>query len=80
MSFIKAPPSLSKNCCGRKPGRPRSPEEAEYLPNVAGAYAGRGQIRSKRGDSDAALADFDRAVELQPQNAFVHVERGGEGA
>lgn len=41
-------------------------ERMEYLPNVAGAYMNRGSIHSKRGDSDAAIADLSKSITIHP--------------
>jgi tetratricopeptide (TPR) repeat protein len=55
-----------------------TPEQMEYLPNVAGAYLNRGLSYSKKGDSDAALADFNKAVEVNPHDFAVYLTRGRE--
>jgi Flp pilus assembly protein TadD len=36
----------------------------------------RGQEFRKRGDLNAAIADFTKAIEQQPQMAFFYVDRG----
>jgi tetratricopeptide (TPR) repeat protein len=41
-------------------------EEMEFLPNVAGAYMNRAQILIKKGDSEAAIADLSKSIELYP--------------
>jgi tetratricopeptide (TPR) repeat protein len=43
-----------------------TPEQMEYLPNVAGAYLNRGQIYSKKEESEAAIADFTKSANLHP--------------
>ncbi|HEV2829460.1 MAG TPA: tetratricopeptide repeat protein [Pyrinomonadaceae bacterium] len=43
-----------------------TPEQMEYLPNVAGAYLNRAGIYIKRGDSDAALADLNKSISIHP--------------
>lgn len=43
-----------------------TPEQMEYLPNVAGTYSNRARIYSKRGDSDAAIADLSKAIKIYP--------------
>ena len=52
-------------------------EETEYLPNVAGAYAARGSIYIKRGESDAAIADLNKSIAINPFFGALHV-RGRE--
>ena len=41
-------------------------EEMEYLPNVAGAYVNRSQIRSRKGDFEAALGDLNKSIAIYP--------------
>ena len=43
-----------------------TPEQMEYLPNVAGAYLNRAGINIKRGDSDSALADLNKSITIHP--------------
>jgi tetratricopeptide (TPR) repeat protein len=43
-----------------------TPEQMEYLPNVAGAYLNRGQIFGKEGKSEAAIADFTKSAKIHP--------------
>lgn len=43
-----------------------SAEQMEYLPNVAGAYMNRSLIRSRKGDTDAALADLNKSLAIFP--------------
>ena len=46
-------------------------EEMEYLPNVAGAYMNRAQIRIRNGENEAALADLNKSVAVYPHfNAY----------
>lgn len=52
-------------------------EKMEYLPNVAGAYLNRGSILSKRGDSDAAIADLNKSITIHPFFA-AYYDRGKE--
>lgn len=40
------------------------------------AYANRGQLRQQAGDSDGALHDYTRALELTPDNVAAHANRG----
>lgn len=47
-------------------GRPRTPEQMEYLPNVAGAYLNRAQIHSKKGDLEAAVAGYTKSIKIHP--------------
>jgi tetratricopeptide (TPR) repeat protein len=47
-------------------GRPRTPEQMEYLPNVAGAYLNRAQIHNKKGDVKAALAGYSKSIKINP--------------
>ena len=51
-------------------------EEMEYLPNVAGAYLNRAQIRKTNGDPDAALADLNKSVAVYPH--FIAYQTRGE--
>ncbi len=53
-----------------------TPEQMEYLPNIAGAYTNRGLIYQKRGDAAAALADFNKSIEVDPSNSWAHYTRG----
>jgi tetratricopeptide (TPR) repeat protein len=46
--------------------RTMNAEEMEYLPNVAGAYMNRAQIRKTNGDFEAALADVNKSVAVYP--------------
>jgi len=46
--------------------RTMNAEEMEYLPNVAGAYMNRAQIRKTNGDLEAALADVNKSVAVYP--------------
>jgi len=47
-----------------------------HYPSVAIAYNNRGNILGDRGEFDAAIADFNRAAELDPTNANVYNNRG----
>jgi non-specific serine/threonine protein kinase len=44
-----------------------SSKAVELAPESAEAYASRGYVHSLRGEGDAACADFERAVELNPR-------------
>jgi len=56
-----------------------TPEEMEYLPNVAGAYMNSSSIYSKKGDSDAAMADVNKSITIDPSEAGYYF-RGREFA
>jgi tetratricopeptide (TPR) repeat protein len=60
------------------PSRPMTPEQMEYLPNVSGAYMNRGLLYSKRGDAAAALADLNKAIEINPSDFAAYYSRGKE--
>lgn len=47
-------------------GRAMTPEQMEYLPNVAGAYLNRAQIHSKKGDVKAAIAGYTKSIKIHP--------------
>jgi tetratricopeptide (TPR) repeat protein len=49
--------------------------DIEQFPNLAGGYQLRGLLRSDLADWDRALADFDRALEIRPFNASLHLHR-----
>lgn len=51
-------------------------EESLNDRNRAATYVNRGIIQLNRNNADAALADFDRAVEIMPEMADVHLNRG----
>lgn len=53
-----------------------TPEEMEYLPNIAGAYTNRGLIYQKRGDATAALAEFNKSIAVDPSNSWARYVRG----
>jgi tetratricopeptide (TPR) repeat protein len=40
------------------------------------AYEQRGKVKQTQGDLSAALADFNKAIELQPDLAFAYLDRG----
>jgi tetratricopeptide (TPR) repeat protein len=44
-------------------------------PGVAGAWSKRAQLHSQLRDWDAAIADFTKALSLDPQDATIYVER-----
>ena len=45
-------------------------------PNDAEAYCSRGGEYRKRGDYDAAIADYTEAIRLEPNNAEAYFGRG----
>lgn len=51
-------------------------EQMEYLPNVAGAYLNRGQYYGNKGDTDAALADLNKSIEIDPHEFLAYSVRG----
>ena len=44
--------------------------------NLAPAYSNRGKAKHAKGDLDGAIADFNRALELDPRHASVYYNRG----
>lgn len=42
----------------------------------AGAYYNQGVVRLEKGEYDAAISDFTRAIELRPRFAMAHFYRG----
>lgn len=45
-------------------------------PETAGEYVQRGVVRSKKGDLDGAIADYDKAIALRPDYAYAYNNRG----
>lgn len=50
-------------------------EQFQYMINVANAYLNRGQANSNRGDTAAALRDFDKAIEINPHESVAYYAR-----
>lgn len=48
-----------------------------FLPGIAGAnaYLSRGAAYLAKGEPDAALRDFDKSIELNPEHGFAHEQR-----
>lgn len=46
------------------------------FPNEAELYYWSGVIRTKTGDNEAAMGDFNKAIELNPKNSSLYVMRG----
>ena len=44
--------------------------------SAAGVYCGRGVAYADKGDFDAAIADYNKTIELNPANADVYDHRG----
>lgn len=44
--------------------------------NLAWAYNNRGMAKREKGDLDGAIADYNRAIGLNPQNANTYINRG----
>jgi tetratricopeptide (TPR) repeat protein len=51
-------------------------DPSESTRNRAIAYANRGLAYDQKGDHDRAIADYDQAIRLDPNNAVVHFQRG----
>lgn len=51
-------------------------DEARNRPNLAITYINRGNIHLARAEYPLALADFDAAIALFPENAEAHLNRG----
>ena len=43
---------------------------------LAGAYSSRGVAYAKRREYDQAIADYDKAIDLDPKNAKAYYQRG----
>ena len=53
-----------------------TPEQMEYLPNVAGAYLNRGQHYGDKGNTEAALADLNKSIAIYPHQFLAYTVRG----
>jgi len=52
-------------------------ELGDATPNyIAGAYEARGLAHHKKRDYDRAIADFDKAIELNPDKVGFHISKG----
>jgi serine/threonine protein kinase len=51
------------------------PEAIKLNPNFALAYNNRGNVKSKKGDLDGAMADYNQAIELNPKLAYPYEHR-----
>lgn len=51
-------------------------EAMEYVSDSAGLYNARGSAGFKAGDMEMSIADFDRAIELNPGSEPYHWQRG----
>ncbi|HEX8474230.1 MAG TPA: tetratricopeptide repeat protein [Pyrinomonadaceae bacterium] len=58
------------------PGSLESVEQIENTMNVAAAYGGRARILGKRGQWDAALKDYNKAIEINPDEFVMYFNRG----
>ncbi len=43
---------------------------------IAGAYEARGLAHHKKRDYDRAIADFDKAIEINPEKVGFHISKG----
>lgn len=61
-----------------------APDSKEMAPTIASVYVSRGLILNDRGNHDAALSDFDKAIRIDPTNVWalyhraLHYERKGD--
>lgn len=60
-----------------RPLRPETQRLVDAFPGLADGHRLLGQIDGRRGDFGAALASFERALELQPNQPALHVLAGG---
>jgi len=55
-----------------------APGSKEMAPSIAVAYVNRGLILNNRGNHVAALSDFDKAIRIDPANAWAFYHRANE--
>jgi tetratricopeptide (TPR) repeat protein len=55
-----------------------SPADKEMVPVIAEAYVRRGEIYSKRGNRDGAIADFTKSIRISPTIAWAFYDRAVE--
>ena len=67
-----ADPDLRIRGCTQVIGR----GEEETRKNLTAAYTNRGVAYGKKGEVDRAIADFDKAIALDPKLAFAYFNRG----
>lgn len=60
---------------GAAPAGPEGMAHFEYMHNVAGAYRTRGSAHARLGDTEAALRDFDKSLEINPRSSPGHYAR-----
>ncbi len=69
--------SQNKNPDRRIRGCTQIIERGDATPNyIAGAYEARGLAHHKKRDYDRAIADFDKAIELNPDKVGFHISKG----
>jgi tetratricopeptide (TPR) repeat protein len=69
--------SQNKNPDRRIRGCTQIIELGDATPNyIAGAYEARGLAHHKKRDYDRAIADFDKAIELNPDKVGFHISKG----
>jgi len=67
-----ADPDLRIRGCTQVIGR----GEKETRKNITAAYYNRGGAYEKKGEVDHAIADYTKAIALDPKYAFAYVNRG----
>ena len=55
-----------------------APGAKEMAPTIANAYTNRGLILSSRGNRDAAISDFSKAIRVDPKNVWALYHRANE--
>ena len=58
-----------RGLCGLRPRH-------RHQPQLCAAYCGRGTAKGNKGDYDGAIADFDRAIAINPNYAEAYYNRG----